>query len=162
ALRNPPRLLRHGTPGDQSAVPTRVLKASRLVSNAWIIVIVGLGFVLAAAIAVAVLIFRSDQADYWVSHTFEVQQVAESLIAELSAAESGQRAYILTRNPEYLVPVDNAVAMVPDLIAKLKMETADNEMQQERLGRVEPLVASRLQVIKRSIDLVKQGNSEAA
>lgn len=143
-------------------MPTRVLKASRLVENAWIIVLCGLGFVLAAAIAVALLIARSDDADYWVGHTFEVQQTAESLVAELSAAENAQRGYLLTGNPDYLLPVDNAFAKVPGLILRLRNQAADNSVQIDRLDRVKPLIASRLDVIRQSIELAKAGKRDEA
>jgi signal transduction histidine kinase/ActR/RegA family two-component response regulator len=143
-------------------VPTRVLKASRLVHNAWIIMAIGLGFVLAAAIAVAVLVARSNEADRLVSHTFEVQQEAHNLLGELRTAENGQRGYVLTQNQEYLKPVDAAVAKVPGLVESLRKKTADNPSQQARLERVEPLIGPRLDVIRRSIELTRQGDRDGA
>jgi hypothetical protein len=47
-----------------------VLKASRLVQNAWIIMAVGFGLVVVAAIAVALMFARSREADRLVDHTF--------------------------------------------------------------------------------------------
>ena len=143
-------------------MPTRVLKASRLVHNAWIIMAIGLGFVLAAAIAVAVLVARSNEADRLVSHTFEVQQEAHNLLGELRTAENGQRGYVLTQNQEYLKPVDAAVAKVPGLVESLRKKTADNPSQQARLDRVEPLIGPRLDVIRRSIELTRQGDRDGA
>jgi signal transduction histidine kinase/ActR/RegA family two-component response regulator len=143
-------------------VPTRVLKASRLVSNAWIIMAVGLGFILAAAIAVAVLVARSDEADRLVTHTFEVQQEAHNLLSELRTAENGQRGYVLTQSEAYLKPVDVAVAKVPGLLQSLRQKTADNPTQQARLNRVEPLIGPRIDVIRRSIELTRQGDLDGA
>jgi signal transduction histidine kinase/ActR/RegA family two-component response regulator len=123
---------------------------------------IGLGFVLAAAIAVAVLVARSNEADRLVSHTFEVQQEAHNLLGELRTAENGQRGYVLTQNQEYLKPVDAAVAKVPGLMERLRRKTADNPSQQARLDRVEPLIGPRLDVIRRSIELMRQGDRDGA
>ena len=99
---------------------------------------VGLGLILAAAISVAVLVARSDEADRLVTHTFEVQQEAHTLLGELRTAENGQRGYVLTQNEDYLKPVDAAVAKVPGLLESLRRRTADNPSQQARLNRIEP------------------------
>ena len=123
---------------------------------------IGLGFVLAAAIAVAVLVARSNEADRLVTHTFEVQQEAHNLLGELRTAENGQRGYVLTQNQEYLKPVDAAVAKVPGLVESLRKKTADNPSQQARLDRVEPLIGPRLDVIRRSIELTRQGDRDGA
>ena len=143
-------------------MPTRVLKASRLVSNAWIIMAVGLGLILAAAISVAVLVARSDEADRLVTHTFEVQQEAHTLLAELRTAENGQRGYVLTQNEAYLKPVDVAVPRCPASCRVCARRTADNPSQQARLNRVEPLIGPRIDVIRRSIELTRQGDRDAA
>jgi len=123
---------------------------------------IGLGFVLAAAIAVAVLVARSNEADRLVTHTFEVQQEAHNLLGELRTAENGQRGYVLTQNQEYLKPVDAAVAKVPGLVESLRKKTADNPSQQARLDRVEPLIGPRIDVIRRSIELTRQGDRDGA
>ena len=123
---------------------------------------IGLGFVLAAAIAVAVLVARSNEADRLVTHTFEVQQEAHNLLGELRTAENGQRGYVLTQNQEYLKPVDAAIAKVPGLVESLRKKTADNPSQQARLNRVEPLIGPRIDVIRRSIELTRQGDRDGA
>jgi signal transduction histidine kinase len=139
-----------------------VLKASRLVQNAWIIMAIGLGLLVAAAVAVAVLVARSNEADRLVTHTFEVQQEAHNLMSELRTAENGQRGYVLTQNQEYLKPVDAAVAKVPGLLESLRRKSADNPSQQARLDRVEPLIGPRLDVVRRSIELTRQGDRDGA
>ena len=123
---------------------------------------IGLGFVLAAAVAVAVLVARSNGADRLVTHTFEVQQESHNLLGELRTAENGQRGYVLTQNQEYLKPVDAAIAKVPGLVESLRKKTADNPSQQARLDRVEPLIGPRLDVVRRSIELTRQGDRDGA
>jgi signal transduction histidine kinase/ActR/RegA family two-component response regulator len=139
-----------------------VLKASRLVQNAWIIMAIGIGLLVAVAIAVAALIARSNEADRLVTHTFEVQQEAHNLLGELRTAENGQRGYVLTQNEDYLKPVDAAVAKVPRLLEGLRRRTADNPSQQARLNRIEPLIGPRIDVIRRSVELTRQGDRAGA
>jgi signal transduction histidine kinase/ActR/RegA family two-component response regulator len=116
----------------------------------------------AVAIAVAALIARSNEADRLVTHTFEVQQEAHNLLGELRTAENGQRGYVLTQNEDYLKPVDAAVAKVPGLLEGLRRRTADNPSQQARLNRIEPLIGPRIDVIRRSVELTRQGDRAGA
>ena len=143
-------------------MPTRVLKTERLVQQSTGIMVVGFGLLLAAALAVAVLVVRSEQADRLVAHTFEVQHGGESLLSELRAAETGQRGFLLTERDAYLETVDGAVAKVPGLLKGLRGLTEDNPSQQERLGRLAPLVTERLDVLRSTITLTKQGRRDEA
>src|SRR5262249_10208289 len=98
----------------------RVLKASRLVQNAWIIMAIGFGLVVLAMIAVALLVVRSQEADALVDHTFEVQTMAQSLLRQAQAAENGQRGFLITGDEDYLKPFPSALAWVPELSASLR------------------------------------------
>ncbi len=91
-------------------MPTRVLKASRLVHNSWIIMAVGFGLVVVAAIAVGLIFVRSQEADALVDHTFEVQSTAQTLLSQIQAAENGQRGFLITRDNDYLKRFDGARA----------------------------------------------------
>jgi signal transduction histidine kinase/ActR/RegA family two-component response regulator len=139
-----------------------VLKASRLVQNAWIIMAVGFGLVVVAAIAVALMFARSREADKLVDHTFEVQSTAQTLLSQVQAAENGQRGFLITGDDDYLKRFDGALARVPELLASLRRLTADNPHQQARLDRLAPLVKARFDRIQRSIDLAKEGDRDAA
>jgi signal transduction histidine kinase/ActR/RegA family two-component response regulator len=139
-----------------------VLKASRLVQNAWIIMAVGFGLVVVAAIAVALMFARSREADKLVDHTFEVQSTAQTLLSQVQAAENGQRGFLITGDDDYLKRFDGALARVPELLASLRQQTADNPRQQARLDRLEPLVKARFDRIQSSIDLAKEGDRDAA
>jgi signal transduction histidine kinase/ActR/RegA family two-component response regulator len=139
-----------------------VLKASRLVQNAWIMMAVGFGLVVVAAIAVALMFARSREADKLVDHTFEVQSTAQTLLSQVQAAENGQRGFLITGDDDYLKRFDGALARVPELLASLRQQTADNPRQQARLDRLEPLVKARFDRIQSSIDLAKEGDRDAA
>ena len=139
-----------------------MLKASRLVQNAWIIMSVGFGLVVLAAIALALMFARSREADRLVDHTFEVQSTAQDLLSQVQAAENSQRGFLITGDDAYLKRFDGALARVPELLASMRQLTADNPHQQARLDRLEPLVKARFDRIQRSIDLTKEGDTNAA
>jgi signal transduction histidine kinase/CheY-like chemotaxis protein len=143
-------------------MPTRVAKTERLLKNASLVIAIGFGLVLAALFAIGVLAVRSEEADRLVTHTVEVQQAAEGLLSELRDAESGQRGYVLTGRNEYFEPVARAEAKLPTLLASLKTLTMDNPGQQSRLERLASLIDSRMDVIRRSVALAKQGDRDAA
>jgi signal transduction histidine kinase/ActR/RegA family two-component response regulator len=132
------------------------------VQNSWIIMAVGFGLVVVAAIAVALMFARSREADKLVDHTFEVQSTAQTLLSQVQAAENGQRGFLITGDDDYLKRFDGALARVPELLASLRQLTADNQRQQARLDRLEPLVKARFDRIQKSIDLAKQGDRDAA
>jgi len=118
--------------------------------------------VVVAAIAVALMFARSREADKLVDHTFEVQSTAQTLLSQVQAAENGQRGFLITGDDDYLKRFDGALARVPELLASLRQQTADNPRQQARLDRLEPLVKARFDRIQSSIDLAKEGDRDAA
>ena len=143
-------------------MPQRILKASRLVQNAWFIMAAGFALVVLAVMAGALLVARSQEADRLVDHTFDVQIAGQSLQNHVQAAENSQRGFLITGDTDYLKRFDDAIIKMPALAASLRQLTADNPQQQARLDKLEPLIKAWLSHIKRSIDLSKKGNKEAA
>ncbi len=126
------------------------------------------GFVAAfiALAAIAVLSYRSTQqlsASYgMVTHTLDVIVAAESLLSLLKDAETGQRGYLLVRDPSYLEPYEAATRQLGPELEHLRRLTSDNPRQRERLGRAEVLIRERLEVLARTIALDRGGNREEA
>jgi signal transduction histidine kinase len=143
-------------------VPHRLVKASRLVRHAPLIVIIGMGFVLAAATAVAVLVLRSNQADQLVEKSLDTRIVGESLMADLQQAETSQRGFLLTEDATYLQPYDRALGTVPRELDRLHRLTADDPALRSHIFAVEPLISAKLGEVKRTIDLAQQGRRDQA
>lgn len=108
------------------------------------------------------LVARSQEADRLVDHTFDVQIAGQGLQNHVQAAENSQRGFLITGDTDYLKRFDDAIIKMPALSASLRQLTADNPRQQARLDKLEPLIKAWLNRIKRSIDLSKEGNKEAA
>ncbi|MEZ5829327.1 MAG: CHASE3 domain-containing protein [Hyphomicrobiales bacterium] len=143
-------------------MPQRVVRASRLVSNAPLIILVGIGLVLAAVVAVGVLVVRSNEADELVEQSLQIRQVGEALLADIQSAESSQRGFLLTEDGSYLQPYDHAVGTLPVQLEKLHALTADDPEMRTHVFALEPLVAAKMNEIKRTISLAQQGQREQA
>jgi CHASE3 domain sensor protein len=98
----------------------------------------------------------------WVSRTLHVQRELELARGLLADAETGQRGYLLTMDESYLRPNEQATAALPGVLARLRELTADNNAQQQRIGRLEQLAAARMDRIRQSVGLAKSGERDRA
>jgi signal transduction histidine kinase/CheY-like chemotaxis protein len=143
-------------------VPHRLVKADYLVKNAPLIAIVGFGLLMAAALAVAFLVVRSNRADVLVNHTIRVESTAEALLSDLQSSESAKRGYLLTEESDYLTDFARSVATLPGLLDDLHELTADNPAQRTRLFALEPLISAKVTEMRRTLELDQKGEREQA
>jgi signal transduction histidine kinase len=83
----------------------------------------------------------------WVIHSYEILNNTESLKAELTAAETGMRGYLITQDTRFLKPYNDALKTVPLLCDKLKTLTADNNEQQSRIDTLEHFIRKRINIL---------------
>src|SRR5438046_7676546 len=111
--------------------------------------------------------------DYWstrtflvtseeVNHAHEVVEQLDHLLAEMTDAETGQRGYLITGSVRYLAPYERATARIADTLHAIRVLTADDSAEEERLNRLVPLVASRLAIMRETIDLYDPEGRPAA
>jgi PAS domain S-box-containing protein len=117
--------------------------------------------VLFAGIAYLSLTEISTQSG-WVTHTNQVLLALEDLGSTLSAAENGQRGYLLTGKPDYLEPYFAARDGLPSRLADIRRLTRDNPGRRAALDSLSQIVAERLQVAQESIDSMDQHGLESA
>lgn len=103
-----------------------------------------------------------DEAQYWVSHTWQVMNTAERLMGSMKDAETGNRGYLLTGNPEYLEPYARATRELPDEINQLASLTSDNPHEQARISILRGIVSKRLQNLQTGIDERRNGETNEA
>src|SRR5579872_2397947 len=102
------------------------------------------------------------EAGDWVAHTHEVLENLEALLSDLVDTEVGERGYVITGRENFLEPYRAALARI-DLQAKhLRELTSDNPRQQERLAKLDPLIANKLAILKETIGLRATGGFEVA
>jgi len=128
------------------------------------IVALGVAFaVLAAAVLGTLLLFQSQQrAQGWVVHTLGVQERLSSVLAGLQDAETGERGYIITRNPRYLAPYESGTKRLLSDMAGLGDAIGDNPRQRARAERLAKVIRARLGRLSTGISLTQQGRSEEA
>ncbi|MEH2084747.1 MAG: CHASE3 domain-containing protein [Nostoc sp.] len=97
----------------------------------------------------------------WVTHTREVLEKTKEVMSEVKDAETGQRGYLLTGKERYLEPYRTATGEIAEKLQALRQLTADNPNQQQRLDRLEPLIAKKLVLIEQTIN-ARSKNLESA
>jgi len=105
---------------------------------------------------------QATRASEWVTHTYEVSQNLQKALSVLQDAETGQRGYLLTGSDAYLEPFVVASNRINEVVAQLRTLTGDNPRQQEMIGRLEPLIADKLDELKQTISLRQDESADAA
>src|ERR1700722_2191145 len=71
-----------------------------------------------------------------VRHTLEVKEQLHRVMLVFDNAETGQRGYLLTGDPIYLAPYDQATTQAESEISRLASLTEGNHLQREQLQRI--------------------------
>jgi PAS domain S-box-containing protein len=114
------------------------------------------------AIASYVMSDRFADSEEWVIHTQEVISSLKGMAAEVSAAESAQRGYVLSGDRTLLIEYDVGLQTIPRHLKLLQTLTADNPQQQQRLSQLRPLVDSMLALLTQSVQLQERDPSAKA
>ena len=126
-----------------------------------------------ALVAVAVLVamlglvtyqrFHSLQAARgWVQHSYQVLATVKDLNIAVRGAESGERGYVLTGEPNYLAPYQSALARASLIQGDLQRLTADNPVQQEHIRVLAPLLQRKLEAMGQTVELRRAVGVDAA
>ncbi len=92
-----------------------------------------------------------------VAHTQEVLGALDTTLAEVTAAESTQRGYIIVGRSAYLAAYNATIRRIGPQITHVQRLTADNPTQQRRIGTLRRLVSARLADLAQAIALQRRG-----
>ena len=109
-----------------------------------------------------VSVVRSRAEAQLVDHTHRVMDSLAQLRSDLSAAESGQRGFLLTSRDEYEQAYDAAAQDIEKQLRLLRELTRDNLAQQNNLDTLVPLLAQRLQEMQGRLELRRKEGLAAA
>ncbi|MGA0601570.1 CHASE3 domain-containing protein [Caulobacter sp. KR2-114] len=98
----------------------------------------------------------------WVSHTHEIIEENQRLLALIEDAETGERGYLLTEDPGYLEPYRAGAAALPSAEAQLARLTADNPGQVEHVAQLNALINARLAFLTERVRQAEAGDFEGA
>ncbi|MDM0043717.1 CHASE3 domain-containing protein [Variovorax dokdonensis] len=87
--------------------------------------------------------------------------VLNSLVQSLLDAETGQRGYLLTGEPRYREPYDEAVKQISNQFAALRKLYADKPVEAARLASLSEHVSRKLAEMEMSVRLRTAGNEDA-
>ena len=122
--------------------------------------------VLACLIGISWLAYRNIHAaagsEHRETHSREVLQALGDILSSLKDAETEQRGFIITGNPDYLEPYYTNLDTYSTSLADLRRLTADNANQQQRIAAITPLVTAKLEDLEETIGLRETKGLSAA
>lgn len=136
---------------------------NKLPNSVWVMV-------LAAAITFftvsAVLAYRSidviTKNNISINNTLQTINLIKDLHKELVAAESSQRGYLLTEDPDYLQPYHQTLVVVDNLLHRLKESTTELPQQKIRFESLHSYVLKKINEMQKIVVLTNRDEIRAA
>ncbi|MEH2380272.1 MAG: response regulator [Nostoc sp.] len=126
----------------------------------------GFGLALTILVLIGTLFYQSTGVLIDTSKKLNNTQVTinslQELLSNIKDAETGQRGYILTKQNAYLKPYQIAITKLTPEIKELRKLTADDPKQLSQINTLEPLIALKLNELKKTIDLRQNFGLDAA
>jgi signal transduction histidine kinase/ActR/RegA family two-component response regulator len=98
----------------------------------------------------------------WVQHTLEVQTRIAAIWSRLQDAEIGQRSFVLTGDERFLEPFESGSNGLTNDLDGLANLVADNPEQVAAVAEVRPLIAQRIALAQKTIEMRRTGSFEEA
>lgn len=92
----------------------------------------------------------------------EVVLELEAVLSTVKDAETGQRGYIITDDDLYLVPYNDALTTIHNLMANLHRLVAGNEEQVQRIADLNGLISAKFAELQSTVQLRKHSGGAAA
>ena len=96
------------------------------------------------------------------SHAHEVMIAANEALAAIEHAETGQRGYLLTADPQFRAPYDYGRRAVPEIMGRLQSLAGDDPSQRIAIAEINDLIRDRFERLQEGVALVDRGNSSGA
>lgn len=93
----------------------------------------------------------------WVTHTFQVKEKLDFVLSRIKDAETGQRGYLLTGEPEFLEPFTGSKEEVINAVDSARFLTIDNTAQQQDFPLLLTMIDHKYRFINATIADRKNG-----
>ena len=100
--------------------------------------------------------------EVWVRHTLQVRVELGQIELVLTNAETGQRGFLYTGDPQYLKSYDAAITQVDSHLNNLAQLTADNPRQQQHITVLSKLCHDKLNEMAQTVALYLGGKPDQA
>jgi len=97
-----------------------------------------------------------------VQHGRLVLQQIEQVLSYTKDAETGQRGFVLTGDPQYRQVYDQAITALPQELSNLRASVADDDALRARVSTLDGLISEKLTELKETIALRQSEGFEAA
>lgn len=97
-----------------------------------------------------------------IANTYEIRRQARELMLAIVEAETGQRGYLITRDPAYLDPYNAAVGNLSETYRSLVALLNNNPVQKARIEALVPDLDAKRAEMARTIELMSAGQSAEA
>ena len=125
-----------------------------------------LGATLIVLALVGLLSYQTTQRfllnDAKVDRTHRVLEALQRVLADLTDAETGQRGFVITGDPQYLQPYASGTAAVRSDLDRVRSLTRDNPAQQRRLDTLDALATAKLAELDKTIALRRRSGGISA
>lgn len=117
------------------------------------------GIVLALGIMTGIAVYSYRSIDLFVErservdHTYKVLLSIDRLLSDLQDAETGERGFIITGIPSYLMPYQNAIVDVGHQLLLLSSTLSDDPKEEKRVLALDSQIRHRLSFLSASIFL---------
>ncbi len=98
-----------------------------------------------------------DRLNDQVQRTHEVKEELSAVLRLVVDAETGQRGYLITDDPVYLEPYQEATAQIEARLARLDTLTKNSAPQQQRMYELRRIEQDELAVLQQTVQLDKEG-----
>ena len=119
--------------------------------------LLGIGLLVALLVVNAALAYRNTRQLYEaadrVTHAHQVLGALNAVLSGAQDAETGQRGFVITGNPDYLQPYNDSVASIHEHVKDLTKLVEDNSEQQALLPKLKQRLTAKLEELERVISL---------
>jgi len=122
-----------------------------------IILTVGLGLTLGVVAYTCRAALGYDRLNDQVQRNHEVKEELSAVLRLVVDAETGQRGYLITDDPVYLEPYQEAISQIDARLARLDGLTKASAPQQQRMYQLRRIESEELAVLQQTIQLDKEG-----
>src|SRR6266567_2607537 len=98
-----------------------------------------------------------DRLNDQVQRTHEVKEELSAVLRLVVDAETGQRGYLITDDPVYLEPYQEATSEIEARLARLDNLTRDSAIQRQRMRELRRIEQEELAVLQQTVQLDNEG-----
>ncbi|MFH6784078.1 MULTISPECIES: adenylate/guanylate cyclase domain-containing protein [Methylobacterium] len=124
--------------------------------------IVGAALLLLVGSANGLLLTWQSSVQHRITHTLAIDRILMQVLADLLDSETGQRGYLLTGDPAFLVPYTAGQTRIAAELPQLEEELRSSATQEARIASLRPAIARKFAELDRTIALDRAGDRDGA